>query len=278
MNFRRKGIGSSDSPVIMKVSPFKTPLELWQEKLELKEEQHSSFAMERGKALEPKARAAYELINNTDMPPTVWVHDEHPQLIASLDGYNEEIKKCLEIKCVSREDHAIALKGSVPEKYYPQLQHQLLVTGTTSLDYFSFDGERGTLVEVKRDESYIQSLLQEELKFWELVKTKTPPPFTEQDIVPITDADTLSLVEEWKQKIEEFQALKENIDFLRLKIEPRLAHKRNSAYGVRIQRVARKGAIDYAKIPELQSVDLERYRKAGSEYFLFSLKDGEGPE
>jgi hypothetical protein len=34
--------------------------------------------------------------------------------------------------------------------------------------------------------------------------------------------------------------------------------------------VERKGAVDYAKIPALQGLDLEQYRKAGGEYWRLS--------
>ena len=32
LDWRKKGIGSSDAPIIMGVSPWKTPFELWEEK------------------------------------------------------------------------------------------------------------------------------------------------------------------------------------------------------------------------------------------------------
>jgi hypothetical protein len=40
--------------------------------------------------------------------------------------------------------------------------------------------------------------------------------------------------------------------------------------GRKLTRVERKGAVDYAKIPALNGMDLEPYRKAGSEFWRLS--------
>lgn len=51
-----------------------------------------------------------------------------------------------------------------------------------------------------------------------------------------------------------------------------------SLCGVNIERITRKGAIDYLKIPELQGVDLEPYRKQASTFLQIreeKLKNGD---
>jgi len=42
--------------------------------------------------------------------------------------------------------------------------------------------------------------------------------------------------------------------------------------GVKIARIERKGSVDYAKIPELNGVDLEKYRKESSSYIKVSFQ------
>ena len=44
-------------------------------------------------------------------------------------------------------------------------------------------------------------------------------------------------------------------------------------YGVTVTKVVRKGSIDYAKVPDLNGVDLEEYRKKGSEYWKVTLSE-----
>src|SRR3990167_8630858 len=138
LEWRRQGIGSSDSPVVMKVSPWKTPFQLWEEKTNRTKDKEASWAMERGTELEPKARANYEILRDLDMPPTLAVHNKYPFLRASLDGFNKDKKKILEIKCPGQKDHEQAVSGLIPEKYIYQIVHQLLVTDAESVDYFSF--------------------------------------------------------------------------------------------------------------------------------------------
>lgn len=174
--WRSKGLGSSDAAVIMGVSPWKNIHELWEEKTGKVVKDQSNFATERGLLLEPKARAHYELLTDCDMPPLLVQHKDYPFLRASLDGCNLGLRRILEIKCPGKADHDIAKRGEVPKKYFPQLQHQLLVTGFDRVDYFSFDGETGVLVEVYPDEEYLQVLLQAELTFWKQVEDDLPPP------------------------------------------------------------------------------------------------------
>ncbi len=40
--------------------------------------------------------------------------------------------------------------------------------------------------------------------------------------------------------------------------------------GIELQRIVKKGNVDYTKIPELDFVDLEKYRKPETEYWKVS--------
>jgi putative phage-type endonuclease len=67
--WRKTGLGGSDAPVIMGVSPWNTPYKLWAERCGLLAPRRSNSAMDRGNALEPKIRAQYELIRDLEMQP-----------------------------------------------------------------------------------------------------------------------------------------------------------------------------------------------------------------
>src|SRR6266404_2041612 len=62
--WRTSGLGASDAPVIMGVSPFTSQFELWLEKTGLGEREafnpNAVKAMARGTLLEPEARDCYE--------------------------------------------------------------------------------------------------------------------------------------------------------------------------------------------------------------------------
>ena len=182
--WRQQGLGASDAPIVMGVSPWTTRYQLWCDKTgRVTKDDGDNWATERGNRLEPMARADYELRFGREMPVVLAEHRDYPFLRASLDGFGEGI--VLEIKCPGEADHKLAMSGSVPSKYYPQLQHQLLVTGARCAHYYSFDGQRTALVEVAPDHSYMEILLGELIAFWELVQTEQPPEKTDGDYKPL---------------------------------------------------------------------------------------------
>lgn len=259
-NLRAEKIGSSDAPVIMEVSPWSSPYQLWQQKI-LGTITQSSFAMRRGLDLEPKARNALSEMTGLILQSDVVFHPSKEWMMASLDVIDIDRKFIAEIKCPNAETHAIAARGKVPDHYYPQLQHQMEVCELGMAYYFSFDGEEGILLEVKRDEKYIQLLLEKEEEFFDCIKNLTPPKLGEKDYVkksekPWNDAalkliqirSQLSILEKEEKALEK--------DLIGM------ANNQNSiGGGIKISRYFRKGAINYGEIPELFNVDVEKYRK-----------------
>jgi putative phage-type endonuclease len=180
--WRNEGIGSSDAPMVMNVSPYRTAYQLWEEKLGRGTPQKSNYAMEKGQRLEPQARAHYELLNDRPMPPLTVIHQDYPFIRASLDGANEEMKRILEIKCAGKDTYRDALiDKKLPEHHMIQVQHQLLVTGFLQCDYFVFYENKCALVEVFPNHPLMEKLLKELIVFWDCVKRDMPPPLCEKD-------------------------------------------------------------------------------------------------
>lgn len=185
-DFRRTRIGASEAPIIMGISPWKTPYKLWQEKIGLIEPDKMNSAMQRGVDLEPIAREKFIEMTGIKVFPAVIEHPEHKWMSASLDGHNLK-GDVVEIKCAGRKDHEIALDGKVPEKYFPQLQHQMAVSGADKIYYFSFDGENGVIIVVPRDDSYIKNMIEKEKEFYRCMIELESPPLTDKDYVEKTD-------------------------------------------------------------------------------------------
>lgn len=179
-SFRGKGIGSSDMPVIMKVSPWKTLYDLWLEKTDqLPEEKKfkGNFATERGTRLEPLAREMYEKRVGALFKPEIAVHKTLTFARASFDGINHELKRVLEIKCPGKKSHDEALNGVIPEVYYPQCQWLMVVSGYNDLDYVSWDGKSDQVIilPLKADIVYQTIMINEAAKFWRMVQDRVPP-------------------------------------------------------------------------------------------------------
>lgn len=208
--FRQTRIGSSDASVIMKQSKWSTPHKLWQEKTgRLPLEQKTNFAIERGNRWEPAARARYELKTGFELPPTIKIHPRYKFLIASLDGFSEEQQVVLEIKCfTSTSNFEMVKSGKVPDVYWPQVQHQLMVTGAKSVHFFCcLIGKVGmteqilddALIEVQPDEAYQKELLLEEINFYNCMQQDIAPPLTEADYLEAEDQSTVLLFSKLKR-------------------------------------------------------------------------------
>jgi len=261
MKWRSKGIGSSDAPIIMGVSPWKTPFQLWEEKIGIGKTFQGNFATQRGHEMEPKARAAFELESGYEFNPVVAEHATYPFIRASLDGFNAELNAILEIKCPGKDDHQTAKDGKVPEKYWPQLQHQLLVTGAKVCFYYSYDGEKGATVAIHPDLEYIKMLMEAETKFWDLVQNKTAPDMTDKDAVTIDEKELVFMAEQYAVYDAAIKDLEKKQEAIKKDLVEKCDHARTKIGKLTITKSPRMGNIDYSKITELSSVDLEQYRK-----------------
>lgn len=135
------------------------------------EESFTNSHMERGTALEPYAREAYELQTGSIVEqvgfidhPVIAMSGASPDGLVGLDG-------CIEIKCMTQSNHIKCLiDNKHPKKYYPQMQWQLACTGRKWNDFVSFCPEFETDLQifverVKRDDEYISSIEKEILLF-----------------------------------------------------------------------------------------------------------------
>ena len=176
LEIRKNCIGASDLAAILGVSPWMTAFDLWEIKMGLREVTQTS-AMKRGADMEEMARLSYIFLTGHHVEPTVLFHKELPYMMASLDGYNASLPVAVEIKCGNKGDHINAgKKGKIPEKYYPQLQHQIEVAGLDSIDYFSYYPDMDSvLVKVERNQGYIDNLLAREAEFYDCMLNFTPP-------------------------------------------------------------------------------------------------------
>jgi putative phage-type endonuclease len=262
---RLNKIGASDAPVIMGVSPWKTPYQLWEEKLGLKKNAPKTMSMERGIKLENQARDQFERLTGLVMMPQVIQHPSYEWMMASLDGIDFLGHNIVEIKCPGREDHCIALDGRIPEKYYPQMQHQLAVTDLKEAYYFSYDGQNGVIVMVPRDDEYIEKLIDAEKKFWNSVESLEAPKLVARDYVEKSDEEWTQLSSSWLECNRQLEFYKEEEERIRERLIE-LSDKNNCrGGGIMLSRVVRKGNVDYKAVPELKTVNLDAYRKQSIE-------------
>ncbi|MBU1001630.1 MAG: YqaJ viral recombinase family protein [Proteobacteria bacterium] len=193
---RRKGLGGSDASAALGLNPWKTNVQLWEEKTGRREEEDISDkeCVLYGIGCERHMRELFAL----DFPQyTVVPHEEfvsiaHPEydfLRASLDG--ELIDKngrhgVLEIKTTNIQSQQMrqAWDGRVPQYYFVQVLHYMLVIGAQfgvlkARLRSDWNGvwitEKHFHFERADHEEDIAYLLEAELKFWKYVETDTRP-------------------------------------------------------------------------------------------------------
>jgi putative phage-type endonuclease len=149
LEHRKKYRNASETPAVMGVSPWVKPEQLRAYRSGEKT-QYVNPAMKHGMALEPLARAVYEGETGLVLEPCVMVDGLYS---ASLDGITFEEDIILEIKCPMKgkasETWQEVASGRVPEHYYWQIQHQLMISGAERCDLWVFDGMEGVVMPVE---------------------------------------------------------------------------------------------------------------------------------
>ena len=251
---------ASESAAVLGLSPWTTPYQLWQAKTG-RLVQPVTMAMQRGTDLEPAARRAYEDDTGLVMQPLVL---EAGFYSASLDGQTLDGDLILEIKCPLRgirsdlwQDVAA---GQVPEHYMAQVQHQLMVSGAATAHLWVYDGERGLLHTIERDDDLMAHICAAWDVFQDYLDSDTPPPLTEADTVIRTDTA-------WSEAAEAYTAVKREAEAMTLRLEAArqavialAQHPREQGAGVTVTRFWKQGNVDYKRVPALQGLDLDLYR------------------
>ena len=174
IEWRHKGIGASDAPIIMGENPWKRPEELLREKRGPARDSNKNEAMSRGIMLEPQARSCYIARTGNDVKPACLQSNQYPWLRASVDGISSSGNVIVEIKCGESVYRHTSQYGCVPDYYYGQLQHILAVSGLASLDFWCYlPGCPELLTPVPRNEEYIKRLVAAERSFWNNVQRRT---------------------------------------------------------------------------------------------------------
>lgn len=258
LDLRAEKITATDAAIIMGLSPFCSPYRRFCQKLGLEAPQPITPAMERGMRLEEAARQKFKEYTNLDMQPAVIESANNPWMMASLDGLDASKRFQLEIKCPNAETHEMAKMGKVPKYYEAQIQHQLAVTGLEWSYYFTFDGTEGAIVEVERDRAFIEEMIEAERDFYRRLREFDPPSQTHL-VIKTKEMETAvanyALACDMKKKAETME--KEAREML-LSIS---SGQSIQGFGLKLTHYFEKGRVDYAQIPELNGIDLDRYRK-----------------
>jgi len=186
---RKLGIGGSDMPIILGLSSYKTPYQLYLEKIGEVESDYEETPLQYwGHQLEGIVRDEFAKRNNVTVEtPDAVVHPVYDFLRGNVDGYIPSLKAVLEVKCSnSFMAHQWGEDGSdvIPMPYLVQVAHYCAVMNADcayiavligGFDYREF--------KYTRDAELEAFVIEAARKFWDCVQTRTPPePINQVDL------------------------------------------------------------------------------------------------
>lgn len=181
---RRTGIGGSDVAAILGMSPWRSPLDVYLDKIGEASEQPDSPAMLWGRALEPVIRQRFADVTGLSIAVASGIqrHPTEPHMIASLDGlvlHDEAPVAVFEAK-TARTAEGWGPDGTdeVPDYYAVQVQHYMAVTGLPRAFVAALiGGSDFRIYVIDRDDETIEALVDVERDFWHRhVLARVPPP------------------------------------------------------------------------------------------------------
>jgi putative phage-type endonuclease len=213
---RQKYLGGSDAAAILGISPWRTQMDVYLDKIQPRKEvdpaKQKIFA--RGQRLEPYVidmmieETGIEVVSRGNR----YKDPEHAFMAAEIDaeaatGENIEIKTVSPFKAKEwGEEHTDA----VPVHYTAQVMHGLMVTGKdTCLFGVLIGADDFRVYRVERDVEVINMMREKEIAFWNQVVNRQPPePTTLEDLGRFYSQDDGGAVQADGHILSTFQKLK----------------------------------------------------------------------
>jgi putative phage-type endonuclease len=190
---RRGLIGASDSPSILGRG-YRTAAQVWAEKCGYEDgDSNDDVKLRIGTIIQPAlveiTRAVFSLPATAELENFVRRSAEVPYVGASLDavaGQDENGRDIpLELKNVdgyNAREWSDDVPHGCPIGYVIQVSQQMFVTGASHGYVMGLiGGNRPVLRRIERNECFIGAMLRKLAWFWNLVETRTPPPYQDAE-------------------------------------------------------------------------------------------------
>lgn len=249
LNDRSTFIGSSDAAAILGVSPWKSELALYQEKIgefheEITPEKQKIF--NRGKKFEPlilemlleelidRGHDVEEITRNERLrDPELHFLASESDMVLRIDG------EIISAEAKSVNGFASKLWGEpetddFPIYYQCQTMHDLMVKRRNKCVVAALIGTDDLRIHwIERDEEIIQAIRTKEIEFWERIQRRDPPEPTDPEdikrlyqidsgIVLEADEELLELIAQASSKKSELKAAETNYEVLSTMIKARM--------------------------------------------------------
>lgn len=202
---------------------------------------------------------------------SVFEHPTQARLFASLDGYDESKKLILEVKNTDSPGIWSAVReGNIPARYVAQAQTQLMcVPDALSVLLVVCKDNEQCHFDIFPDADYQSKIMSAVEKFLVELDQQKQIVISESDELTARNIALLKI--KAQELTNQLKVIDDSIKFESSKLVEKYKATRIENQYLKIEQVERAGSIDYSKIPELASVDLEKYRKKPTKYFKVSV-------
>jgi putative phage-type endonuclease len=179
LELRKKGIGGSDSAAIVGLDRYRSPFDVYADKLGLKPEIPDNEAMRQGRDLEQYVAERFMEATGKRVRRrnAILQHPEHTFMTANIDRWVVGENAGFEAKTTSVLNRAKFSQGEFPPNYYVQCVHYMAVTGADRWYLAVLVLNKSFHVfTIERDEAEVQALIEAEKHFWENHVLKQIPP------------------------------------------------------------------------------------------------------
>lgn len=196
LSYRRRGIGGSDAAAVLGISPFRTAVDLYYDKLGLPtayDEKENWVALEVGNLLEDLVARIFAKKTGLKVyqRKCMFQHPSHPWMLTDLDylvDLPDGTTAILEIKTTNynaRDKWKYNGEPIVPPYYESQGRHYMAVMNLDRVYFCCLYGNNEDEVMIRsidRDRDYESELIALEEDFWESnILARRPPPYIEND-------------------------------------------------------------------------------------------------
>jgi putative phage-type endonuclease len=183
---RRSYLGASDIGAILGVDQYRTPLDVYNEKMGLVLPFEGNRHTERGNRLESMAADLYVELTGRKLrrKNQALVHADYSYLVGHVDRVAVGDKRIVEIKCPSVASYRKVQREGFPDSWIAQLQWYLYLSGYPLGEWVLFCADQFDLLnfEVTADPELHQAMLTKAVEFWEEhIVARIPPSAVDAD-------------------------------------------------------------------------------------------------
>ncbi len=278
---RKNYIGGSDAAAILGMNPYKTPLAVYADKLDLVDTTEDNERMRQGRDLEEYVaqRFTEETGLAVEKLDYMVVSEEYPFMSANVDRVVVGEYFGLECKTTSLMNKTDFDSGDIPPVYYWQCQHYMTVTGASkwylavlvlSKSFHAFC--------IERNEAHIKLLIEAESNFWNnhILKQKPPLPTgseiddeTISDMYPTTNGEQADLTV-YGSDLDYLKILEDNGKCIKSKVDE-IKQRLKLAIGECEGGQSNRFKVTY-KTQSRRGIDVERMQIEAPEIFIKYLK------